>query len=296
MTPAQTITSAGRMLFGEHFKAPMAKSLDVSVDRIDDWGKGRGHAPPPGVWRDLSKLIAERAAAIPAVRTAVLVQASLGRFKITLRNFDGTHIVVGTEPGLLFSGTLDECETYVAKQMEKELMLTTAELTPKLCRAARAYLGWSPEDMLEKTGVPVPALLGLESGDRMPGKADFANILASLEAGGVEFILEADGRGSGIRGRKPEFVLDTRNFHADSDGITFSARYRGNRFRFRVGRDVLDDLIRGNTAGDTGQILVAANRFRWLILRTAERAAIAQQDGPPGDIHLTHDHFPAEVW
>jgi hypothetical protein len=60
MTAAELFTAACRALWGDRFKAPAAATLEVSVDRVDDWSKGRGHPPPDGVWRELYDLLLAR--------------------------------------------------------------------------------------------------------------------------------------------------------------------------------------------------------------------------------------------
>jgi hypothetical protein len=72
---AELFTQCGTTLFGDRWKADMATALKVSVDRIDDWSKSRGNAPPQGVWIEIGGLLQEREVAIPKLRSAVNLAA-----------------------------------------------------------------------------------------------------------------------------------------------------------------------------------------------------------------------------
>jgi hypothetical protein len=86
MTPADLLIVTGRALFGERWKADMAQALNaraeltggprVSVDRVDDWSKGRGNGPPQGVWLELAGLIQDRERDLPAIKAAILEAAN----------------------------------------------------------------------------------------------------------------------------------------------------------------------------------------------------------------------------
>ena len=70
-------------------------------------------------------------------------------------------------------------------------------------KAARALLGWSQDDLAEKSGVSTPTIKRLESADgELGGRAETGNALVSaLEKAGVEFIAE-NGGGAGVRMKK----------------------------------------------------------------------------------------------
>jgi hypothetical protein len=69
--PSDLLGRVGRLLFGDRWKADMAAELKVSVDRVDDWSKGRGNPPPQGVWVEISGMIVQRKALIPGLERAV---------------------------------------------------------------------------------------------------------------------------------------------------------------------------------------------------------------------------------
>jgi hypothetical protein len=71
MTTADLLTQVGYALFGDRWKADMARALQVSVDRVDAWSKQRGK-PPQRVWLELAGLIRDREQVLPRLKLAVL--------------------------------------------------------------------------------------------------------------------------------------------------------------------------------------------------------------------------------
>lgn len=69
------------------------------------------------------------------------------------------------------------------------------------CRAARGLLGWSQEELAERSQVSVTAIRNFERGATAPIRATLAAIRAALEAAGVIFVAE-NGEGPGVRLRK----------------------------------------------------------------------------------------------
>ena len=70
-------------------------------------------------------------------------------------------------------------------------------------KAARALVGWSQDDLADKSGISVPTIKRLEAakGD-IGGRAETgAALVAALEKAGIEFIAE-NGGGAGVRMKK----------------------------------------------------------------------------------------------
>jgi transcriptional regulator with XRE-family HTH domain len=76
------------------------------------------------------------------------------------------------------------------------LMVTAAQ-----CRAARALLDWSQQDLADKAAVGIVTVRQLEGGDTQPRRATLDVIRRALESAGVQFI-EENGGGPGVRLRK----------------------------------------------------------------------------------------------
>ena len=75
-------------------------------------------------------------------------------------------------------------------------------MTPKQCKAARALLGMSQNELLSLASITGKTLSDYESGKTRPYSRTLDAIREALEAAGVEFIAE-NGGGAGVRLRKP---------------------------------------------------------------------------------------------
>ena len=74
-------------------------------------------------------------------------------------------------------------------------------ITPEQCRAARALLAWSQQDLAEKSGVGIVTVHQLEAGTNQPRRATMDVVKRAFETAGIEFIDE-NGGGPGVRLRK----------------------------------------------------------------------------------------------
>lgn len=66
------------------------------------------------------------------------------------------------------------------------------------CRAGRALLNWSREDLAEASKVSRAAIADFETDKRQVRERTVDDLRAALEAAGVEFI-PANGGGAGVR-------------------------------------------------------------------------------------------------
>ena len=71
-------------------------------------------------------------------------------------------------------------------------------LTPGQCRAARALLGWSQDQLASASKVAKATIANLELGKRTPYNRTLEDLVAAFEAAGVRFIAE-NGGGPGVR-------------------------------------------------------------------------------------------------
>ena len=75
-------------------------------------------------------------------------------------------------------------------------------MTPAQCRAARALINWSTQQLASQAGVGVNTVNRFEGGqDARMSSVD--KIRSALEAAGITFI-QKNGGGSGVRLREPE--------------------------------------------------------------------------------------------
>jgi transcriptional regulator with XRE-family HTH domain len=75
-------------------------------------------------------------------------------------------------------------------------------LTPEQCRAARALLSWSQDELAAVSQVAKSTIALFELGKRQPHNRTLDDIRDALEAAGVIFV-EENGDGPGVRLRKP---------------------------------------------------------------------------------------------
>ena len=76
------------------------------------------------------------------------------------------------------------------------------EITPAQCRAARALVDWSQDQLEASAKVARKTIADFERDIRQPYARTLSAIRAALEGAGVEFISE-NGGGAGVRLRKP---------------------------------------------------------------------------------------------
>jgi len=82
--------------------------------------------------------------------------------------------------------------------------MNEAGFTPEQCRAARALLDWSQDDLAAKAKIGIKTLQLFEGGQRDPYPRTLEAIRLTLEKAGVEFIAE-NGGGPGVRlAKKPK--------------------------------------------------------------------------------------------
>lgn len=75
-------------------------------------------------------------------------------------------------------------------------------MTPEQCRAARAMLSLSQDDLAARTDVAKRTIAGFEMGQSKPYLRTLDALQAALEAAGVVFLPE-NGNGPGVALRKP---------------------------------------------------------------------------------------------
>nr|WP_137831770.1 helix-turn-helix domain-containing protein [Methylobacterium sp. L1A1] len=76
----------------------------------------------------------------------------------------------------------------------------SATLSPRLCRACRAYLGWEQADLADASGVSKSTIGAFERRDETARLTTMNNraLVEAFETGGLQFIPE-NGGGPGVR-------------------------------------------------------------------------------------------------
>lgn len=83
----------------------------------------------------------------------------------------------------------------------KYLMSDETSISPAQCRAGRALIEWTRDDLANASQTARSTLADFEASKRQPHPRTLAAIRSALEAAGVEFIAE-NGGGPGVRLKK----------------------------------------------------------------------------------------------
>ena len=70
-------------------------------------------------------------------------------------------------------------------------------------RAARVLLGWTQQELAEAAAVSLNAVARLEQEKGDARMRTLTKIVQALERGGVEFLPSSDGKGPGVRLKRP---------------------------------------------------------------------------------------------
>ncbi len=71
-------------------------------------------------------------------------------------------------------------------------------MSPEQCRAARAWLGWSQQDLAKRASVGLSTVKDFETGLRKPIANNLNALQKALEAGGMRLVQDKDGHPVGI--------------------------------------------------------------------------------------------------
>jgi transcriptional regulator with XRE-family HTH domain len=77
-------------------------------------------------------------------------------------------------------------------------------IDPPQLRAARALVGWSQRELAQRTGLDVNTIKGFEQGRSNPTRSTLIALRKAFSEAGVVFLDADDGRGEGVRFRKPQ--------------------------------------------------------------------------------------------
>jgi transcriptional regulator with XRE-family HTH domain len=89
----------------------------------------------------------------------------------------------------------------IAIEIQHKLCYGRAMITPAQCRAARALLDWSQQQLAEAARIGNATIRNFESGKSSPQNATLEVVRRAFESAGLIFIDE-NGQGPGVRLRK----------------------------------------------------------------------------------------------
>lgn len=166
-------------------------------------------------------------------------------------------------------------------------------ITPAQIRAGRALLGWSQEDLAEKSDVSVTSIRDLENERRGGGAGEArTNLCRTLASAGIEFINAAQsgdaGPGVRLRGQPPRVLRQPRKPGA-FNAMHIPVEWRGEEYLVLVPHDVLSDLGRFPKSEAEDAYLKMFERHRVTILEAAARAIDGGRTTPDARVYVTHE-------
>ena len=161
------------------------------------------------------------------------------------------------------------------------------------CRAGRALLNWSQDELAENSQVARTTVTEFESNYRTPMRQNLLALQSAIEVAGIEFIPD-NGGGVGVRFRK--VVIEySRNVKTDNDKVILRVRYRGHPYTVVIPYDVIDDIDRSDYRTDK-EFGKALEKKLPIYLRVAEKKIIAGTVSDRNFVMLSHGDFPAEAF
>jgi transcriptional regulator with XRE-family HTH domain len=84
-------------------------------------------------------------------------------------------------------------------------------ISPEQCRAARAWLGWSQQDLARRAHVGLSTVKDFERGERTPIANNLEAMRRAIESVGIGFCFDGDGNAIGIRLRSASGLVKGPN-------------------------------------------------------------------------------------
>lgn len=92
--------------------------------------------------------------------------------------------------------------TQTADVDEKSLGCYSGKMTPEQCRAARAWLDWSQDQLAKGASVGVSTVRDFEAGRREPTRNNLTAMKTALEGAGISFVDADEALGIAATKRK----------------------------------------------------------------------------------------------
>jgi transcriptional regulator with XRE-family HTH domain len=163
-------------------------------------------------------------------------------------------------------------------------------LSAEQCRAGRALLGWSQQELAEAAKVGKAGIADFERGHTVPYQRTLRDLADALEAAGVQLIPE-NGGGAGVRLKRATARMVRKRVSRFDRIATMMVAYRGKEYRVTMPTDILDDMDRTNHEDDAA-MENAVERYQNKILIRAAAAIDAGRVGADGLVELTVADFP----
>jgi DNA-binding XRE family transcriptional regulator len=136
------------------------------------------------------------------------------------------------------------------------------------CRAARAMLNWSQDDLATNAQVARATIADFERRERDPVRNNMFSIISAFEARGISFVEEGE-LGAGVQLREPELEY-INSVRLRGGNVIIPMKFRGKKFSAVVPSEVIDDLDHANYERDEDRVKAVEVHFP-KYLRIAER-------------------------
>jgi transcriptional regulator with XRE-family HTH domain len=160
------------------------------------------------------------------------------------------------------------------------------------CRAARALLDWSQDQLAENARVARATIADFERNVRMPMRQNLLSMMSTFEAAGVAFIPDGEDSegGAGVRFRKVELEY-SRTLRPDGWDLVLPVRHRGKRYSVVIGRGIIDDIDRASYRTEAERVKAVQNHLPQF-LRAAEEKIVRSDVLDDDRVLLTRSDFP----
>jgi transcriptional regulator with XRE-family HTH domain len=162
-------------------------------------------------------------------------------------------------------------------------------ISAEQCRAGRAILGWSQDDLENHSGVGKRTIAEFERDGAIPYARTISQVRDAQEAGGIEFIPE-NGGGAGVRRRKAVPRLARKKISRFDRMATLIIAYRASEFIVELPTEILDDMDRVNHETDA-KLEASLSHHMNKVLLTAAIAIDAGRAGNCRHLVLTQEDF-----
>lgn len=166
-------------------------------------------------------------------------------------------------------------------------------MTSAQCRAGRALLGWSQEQLEERSGVSKKAIADFERDAQIPYPRTLREISAALEVSGVQMIPE-NGGGAGVRLKAAVPRLSRKKVSRFERRAVLSIFYRGRDFQLQLSTDILDDMDRTNHESDAAMERSMDAHMNSILLSAAAAIDAGRAD-TRGIVILNNEDFEDET-
>jgi DNA-binding XRE family transcriptional regulator len=158
------------------------------------------------------------------------------------------------------------------------------------CRAARAMLTWSQDELATNAQVSRATIADFERQGREPIRNNLFSIISAFEASGIAFIQD-DDLGSGVRFATPklEYVNSVRAAGGD---VVIPMRYVGRKFAAIITRNAIDDFDQTTYSSGEDRVKAVERNFP-IYLRAIERMVQREGANLEEKLIVTYDEIEA---